>query len=158
MNASLCICIIRYNYRSAQGIVSVSNVICGARPPLRSDSECRNKRSVELLNLLKKDPMVSAEATGRSDARGHPCTITVTSCGPDSTAELDYVCKQITSVLASGTVRPAEIAVLYRINATGVDLKKYMKTHLKTIRVDMQRPVDGEHIHIILVFHIIVFC
>ena len=71
---------------------------------------------------------------------GFCCTI----ISPSLQAEFGFVCSQIRTLLLNGCpeigpITPSDIAILYRNNSIGDDLKKYMDTNMPDYGVNMNR-------------------
>ena len=74
----------------------------------------------------------------RAATQGGMChAVRIVEC-PTPTAEFEFVSTQIKALLVSG-IPPSEIAVLYRTNALGKDIKGYMKKQHRDIACTIHR-------------------
>ena len=79
----------------------------------------------------------------RAATQGMCHAVRIVEC-PTQTAEFEFVSTQIKALLVSG-IPPSEIAVLYRTNALGKDIKGYMKKQHRDISCTIHRTAgNGE--------------
>lgn len=123
---------LRVNYRSVGAIVEASNLVANQR----------GDNAVGATSTHLQKQMVSGlEDHNEEHVTG--AAIRVVECSSDPNAIFTYVGAQITRILQeaqrSGINNTGNIAVLYRQNATGKELKKYLKDHFPHIQTKQHK-------------------
>jgi superfamily I DNA/RNA helicase len=140
---------LKVNYRSVGAIVQASNLVANHR--------CDGANPAGHVHLQKQ--MVSGldnSVGGSVTANG--AVIRVVECSSDRDAVFKYLGTHISSLLSEATQHSkigktlGNIAVLYRQNATGKELRKYLKSNFPHIRTKQQK-VDTEGTLLSLYFY-----